>query len=93
MFVRMFDEISSVKFGISPPLQLGGYFLCPACCMLLATLEPLRSLILTEGVTCNAAAAAPHDRFVTPAAETMPRRYGSAPTVILASSKLDRESG
>ena len=64
--------------------------------MLLATLEPLRSLILTEGVTCNAAAAAaaPHDRFVTPAAATaMPRRYGSARTVILASSKLEGESG
>ena len=62
--------------------------------MLLATLEPLRSLILTEGVTCNAAAAAaPHDRFVTPAAAAMPRRYGSARTVIPSSSKLDGESG
>ena len=60
--------------------------------MLLATLEPLRSLILTEGVTCNAAAA-PHDRFVTSAAETMPRRYGSARTVMLASSKLEGEFG
>ena len=45
--------------------------------MLLATLEPLRSLILTEGVTCNA----PHDRFVTSARQ-------STLTVILRGLKI-----